>query len=64
MSSDLAVHEDEMVDIEKVVFVLADGGSFEIPIGIKVEKAFMESVIKDIVSMWLENQPEATIVKK
>jgi hypothetical protein len=51
----------EMLDVEKVVFVMIDGTSFEIPIGLSLEKDFLVAIIEDIRDMWLEEQPTAKI---
>ena len=56
--------DTEMVDVEKVVFVMVDGSSFEIPIGLTLEKDFLVAIIEDIRDMWLEEYPNAEIVCK
>lgn len=54
-----------MITVEKVVFHLADGGFFEIPIGLHVEKSLIDETIALIKDMWLEKdeQPIAEIVE-
>jgi len=54
----------EMLDVEKVVFVMIDGTSFEIPIGLSLEKDFLVAIIESIRDMWLEEHPSAEIICK
>lgn len=56
--------DTEMVNVEKVIFVLTDGNSFEIPVGLLLERAFLVAIIENIRDMWLEDHPEAQIVCK
>jgi hypothetical protein len=54
----------ELLDVDKVVFFMMDGTSFEIPIGLTLERDFLVAIIKDIRNMWLEEHPDAEIVCK
>jgi hypothetical protein len=56
--------DQEMLDVDKVVFFMMDGTSFEIPIGLTLERDFLVAIIKDIRNMWLEEYPDAEIVCK
>jgi hypothetical protein len=56
--------DQEMLDVDKVVFFMMDGTSFEIPIGLTLERDFLVAIIKDIRNMWLEEYPDTEIVCK